>query len=232
MATIYVADDDKDILRLVEIFMKNEGYIVETFTTGDDLYKRFKQEKCDLVILDVMMPGSDGFMICEKIRSISTVPIIILTAKDTDADYIVGISLGSDDYLVKPFKPTILTMKVKALLRRVEMNNNNTNKGVISCGNVSFDHESHLITINNMEVNFTKLEFNCLSYLLTKVNIAVSREELLQKVWSIDTIVETRVTDETIRKIRKKLKDNQANIEIKNVWGYGYRLEEHKDENS
>ncbi len=124
MTKIYIADDDTDTLRLLDIFLKNEGYKVSTFNNGDDLYAQFLQENADLVILDVMMPGSDGFAICEKLRKISTIPIIMLTAKDTDADFIAGISLGSDDYLIKPFNPARLSMRVKALLRRVTMNDN------------------------------------------------------------------------------------------------------------
>ncbi len=202
MTKIYIADDDADTLRLLEIFLKNEGYQVSTFNNGDDLYAQFEQEKADLVILDVMMPGSDGFAICEKLRKISTIPIIMLTAKDTDADFIAGISLGSDDYLIKPFNPARLSMRVKALLKK-----------------------EHLMYVNEVELPLSKTEFACLEYLLNHYEEAVSREQLLEEVWGFQTQVETRVTDETIRRIRKKLQQADSNLIIRNKWGYGYILE-------
>ncbi len=225
MEKIYIADDDKDILRLLDIFLKSEGYEVVAFDTGDKLYERFTNEKCDLVILDIMMPGSDGFTICEKIRKISSVPIILLTAKDTDTDYVVGITMGSDDYLVKPFNPTILNMKVKALLRRVKMGREREEEDIV-CGNLSFHKKERSMYISERELSLTNTEFECLSYMVERFNEAISREELLENVWGYDTVVETRVTDETIRRIRKKLEKMGSSVIIKNKWGYGYILQE------
>ncbi len=227
MEKIYLADDDKDILRLLEIFLKNEGYEVVSFLTGDELYEHFLVEESDLVILDIMMPGSSGLTICENLRKISSVPIILLTAKDTDADYIAGITLGSDDYLVKPFNPTILGMKVKALLRRVNMTKENKEVDVL-CGDLIYKTKEHSIFINEKEINLTKTEFNCLKYMMDHFEEAISREQLLEDVWGFDTVVETRVTDETIRKIRKKLSELNSIVIIRNKWGYGYILEERK----
>ncbi len=225
MEKIYVADDDRDILRLLEIFLKNEGYEVNTFSTGDDLYEEFIKQRADLVILDIMMPGSDGLLICENIRKISSVPIILLTAKDTDADYVAGISLGSDDYLVKPFNPTILNMRVKALLRRVNMTKDKEG-GDIKCVDLTYYDKERAIYVGKEELNLTKTEFACLKYMMERFGEAISREQLLEDVWGFDAIVETRVTDETIRKIRKKLSKAGSKSVIKNKWGYGYILEE------
>ncbi len=225
MHRIYLADDDKDIRRLLEIFLKSEGYDVTSFSNGDDLYDAFIKEEADLVILDIMMPGSDGLTICQNLRKISAVPIILLTAKDTDADYIAGISLGSDDYLVKPFNPTILSMKVKALLRRVAMYDKDEERD-IACGDLSYLVKARAILCGETELKLTKTEFECLKYMMEHFNEAVSREELLSNVWGYDNAVETRVTDETIRKIRKKLQGAKSSLKIKNKWGYGYTLEE------
>ncbi len=225
MEKIYLADDDLDIQRLLEIFLKNEGYDVNTFNTGDDLYDAFMAEKPDLVILDIMMPGSSGLTICQKLREISDVPIILLTAKDSDADYVAGISLGSDDYLVKPFNPTILGMRCKALLRRVNMSKDKKDDS-FKCGDLNYSKKEHSIYVNNTELSLTKTEFQCLKYMMEHFEEAVSRESLLENVWGYDNVVETRVTDETIRKIRKKLKELNSQTIIKNKWGYGYILQE------
>ncbi len=225
MEKIYLADDDLDIQRLLEIFLKNEGYEVKTFDTGDALFDAFMAEQPDLVILDIMMPGSSGFTICQKLREISDVPIILLTAKDSDADYVAGISLGSDDYLVKPFNPTILGMRCKALLRRVNMNKDKKDDS-FACGDLNYSKKEHAIYVNDTELSLTKTEFLCLKYMMAHFAEAVSRESLLENVWGYDNVVETRVTDETIRKIRKKLKEVNSQSIIKNKWGYGYMLQE------
>ncbi len=224
---IYIADDDKDILRLIEIFLKNEGYDIKSFNSGDELFDCFEESESDLVILDIMMPGSSGLEICEKLREISSVPIILLTAKDTDADYVAGISLGSDDYITKPFNPMILGMKVKALLRRVNMMKDKED-GDVKCFDLIYKNDKHSIFVDDMELELTKTEFNCLLYMMKNFSKAISRDKLLEDVWGFDNFVETRVTDETIRKIRKKLKELNSKTVIKNKWGYGYILEERR----
>ncbi len=227
---IYIADDDENILNIVKMFLESNGYDVKTFTTGDSLFDEFNKKSPDLIILDIMMPGTDGLTICNKIRNISSVPIILLTAKDSDCDYIEGITLGSDDYLTKPFKPTILTMRVKSLLRRVEMTDNTSKNDDITCGDLVLSNKKRNICCNNKEINLTQTEFLCLSYLMKHFKEAVSRESLLNEVWGYDNSVETRVTDETIRRIRKKLISHNSNIVIANKWGYGYILKEDNNE--
>ena len=123
MAAIYYADDEENIREVVGSFLANEGHEVRTFENGDLLFEAFEKQECDLVILDIMMPGTDGIGILQKIRKISNVPVILLTAKDTDMDYYNGLALGSDDYLTKPFKPLILSAKINALLRRSRYEN-------------------------------------------------------------------------------------------------------------
>ena len=124
--SIYLADDEKSIRELLHSFLASGGYTVRSFESGDALLEAFRQEPAELVILDIMMPGTDGLTVCRELRSVSDIPIILLTAKDSELDYVMGISQGSDDYLTKPFRPTILLMKVKALLRRVEMDRGKT----------------------------------------------------------------------------------------------------------
>ncbi len=228
MAKIYIADDDKDILRLLNIFLTNENHTVSIFNTGDDLYKAFVNENADLVILDIMMPGSDGFIICKKLREISAVPIILLTAKDTDADFIEGINQGSDDYLIKPFNPVRLGMKVKSLLRRAELNATKSEEN-IQCADLLYNKKEHLMYVNGVELPLSKTEFACLEYMINHYEEAISREQLLEDIWGYDSSVETRVTDETIRRIRKKLNQADSRLVIRNKWGYGYILEEQSE---
>lgn len=221
---IYAADDEQNIRELIQSFLEEEGYEVETFETGDDLFARFKEKECDLVILDVMMPGTDGLTICNSIRKISTVPILILTARDTTADYVTGITLGGDDYFTKPFSPVMLTMRVKAMLRRVEMDKAIPIDERLSFGNVEVLPKQKVAKCDGKDLRLTITELNVLQYLMERSENAVSRDELLEKIWGYTSDVETRVTDDIIKRIRKKMNQSNADIEIKTVWGFGFKL--------
>ncbi len=222
---IYAADDEQDILDVLEGFLTNGGYEVSTFSTGDALYDAFSKDPCDLVILDVMMPGSDGLTICRKLRDISDVPIIILTAKESEADQMRGLMLGGDDYLIKPFSPSLLVVRVNALLRRARMSSTAQNNRMY--GDISFSTEDHTAYCNSKSLELSVTEFSLLETLMEHPGVAVSRDELLDRVWGIDAEdVETRVTDETVRRIRQKLKKQGSRVRITAVWGYGYKLED------
>ena len=231
---IYAADDEKDLLDVMEGFLLNAGFEVKTFPTGDELYEEFCKKEPDLVILDIMMPGTDGLTICKKIREISNVPVIILTAKEGEVDYIRGFMLGGDDYLIKPFSPALLVVRINALLRRVEMSSESQNKSeneVIEFADLKFSEKEHTICCNGKDLGFSMTEFSLLRCLLQEAGAACSRDKLLDEVWGIDSEdIESRVTDETVRRIRHKLKDAKSRVKIKAVWGYGYKLEDGKDE--
>lgn len=225
--TIYIADDEKNIRELLQAFLESDGYEVTAFPTGDALLAAFQQKPADLVILDIMMPGKDGLCCCEELRRYSAVPIIMLTARDTELDYVQGIMLGSDDYLMKPFRPTILLMRVKALLRRMDMNGKENAKAeMIQFADLRYLPEQHCVFCGNRQLHLTKLEQRVLTYMLEKPENAYSREEFLQSIWDYADVaaVESRVVDETLRRIRKKLKDAKSQVNIESVWGYGYRL--------
>ena len=222
---IYAADDEKNIRNLVKTFLCREGYGVEVFETGDALLEAFRREPCDLVILDVMMPGTDGFAICSQLRQLSLVPIIMLTARDSDADYVVGITLGSDDYFTKPFSPTALTMRVKAIFRRIEMEKQPaTTLRELRFADVALYAQSKSASLGGAPLELTPNEFALLAFLIENRDRAVSREELLNKLWGYDTAVETRVADDTVKRLRKKLADSGTVIDT--VWGFGFRLKE------
>ena len=218
---IYIADDEKNIRELVKCFLENQGYEVETFSNGDDLFKRYKEKNADMIILDVIMPGTDGVEICRQIRQIANVPIIILSAKDSEEDRIKGISVGGDDYLTKPFSPIELVARVQALFRRISMDKVEKVEKV-TFGNIKIDVTKKQAYVDDEEIALTPLEFDFLKYLIQKNNQAISREELLKEVWKIAYDIDTRATDDTVKRLRRKIAD--SDVEIKTVWGYGFKM--------
>lgn len=224
--SIYIADDDDNIREAIKTFLENDNYDVTAFANGDLLLAHFKQTACDLVILDVMMPGSNGFTICSELRKLSTVPIIMLTARDSDLDYATGLSLGSDDYFTKPFSAMALVMRVKAMFRRIEFEKQRPvedhNISLLSFGNLIIDSKGKKVTVGDQEIALTPNEYDLLKYMIEHNDQAVSRDELLESVWGYDTEVETRATDDTVRRLRKKLE--KSNVAIEAVWGFGFRL--------
>ncbi|MBN1891728.1 MAG: response regulator transcription factor [Clostridiales bacterium] len=221
--TIYIADDESNIRNLVRTFLEREDYVVSTFSDGESLLRHFSVVPSDMVILDVMMPGKDGFQICADLRKISNVPIIMLTARDSDADYISGLSLGSDDYFTKPFSPMKLVTKVKAIFRRIEsVSPEQSNEGKRTFEDVEIDSRAKTALSNGEDLKLTPNEFALLSYLILNKDRAIPRSELLDRLWGYETEVETRVADDTVKRLRKKLSGTK--VEIKTVWGYGFRL--------
>lgn len=224
---IYIADDEKNIRELIKCFLQNQGYEVETFSTGDELYSRFIKTPSDMVILDIMMPGTNGVEICRKIRDIANVPIIIVSAKDSEEDRIKGITVGGDDYLTKPFSPMELVARVQSMFRRISMD---TVEKVpkVEFGNVTVDLVSKQAFADGEELVLTPLEYDLLYYLMVKNNQAISRAELLKEVWKIEYDIDTRATDDTVKRLRKKLE--KSNLSITTVWGYGFKMVLKKEE--
>ena len=225
---IYVADDDDNIRQVVKTFLSSDGHAVEDFPTGDLLLERFQQESCDLVILDVMMPGRDGFAICTELRRLSTVPIIMLTARDSENDFAMGLGLGSDDYITKPFSAMALLMRVRAIFRRIDFESQKRAAApdAVSVGRLRLDEDKRHILSDGKPLALTPTEYEVLKYLMLHADQAVSREELLNAVWGFESVVETRATDDTVRRLRQKL--GAGGVSIAAVWGYGFRLEESK----
>ena len=224
--SIYLADDEKSIRELLHSFLASDGYTVRSFESGDALLEAFHQEPAELVILDIMMPGTDGLTVCRELRALSDIPIILLTAKDSELDYVMGISQGSDDYLTKPFRPTILLMKVKALLRRVEMDRGKTTaaEDELRYGDLRCSATENAVFCGNTIVALTQTELRLLSYMMRQPEKAYSREDLLSAVLGFDSDVETRVTDETLRRIRKKLLQAGSTVSVSTIGGFGYKL--------
>lgn len=220
---IYIADDEIKIQELIKMFLKKEGYEVETFSDGKELLNAFKQKEADMLIIDIMMPQLDGLTLCSEIRKESNVPIIIISAKDSESDKIAGLMLGSDDYMTKPFSPVELVLRVKGIFRRIELQKVPSQaQAVISIADIAIYTEGRHAVCNGEDLKLTPMEFNLLLYLCKNVNKGVSREELLNKVWGFDNEVDTRATDDMIKRIRKKLLCVHSLLKIETLWGYGF----------
>ncbi|MBR2762258.1 MAG: response regulator transcription factor [Solobacterium sp.] len=226
---IYIADDDDHIREIIKTFLDSDGYETEVFERGDLLLGRFAEKPCDLVILDVMMPGPDGFAITSELRKTSTVPIILLTARDSENDLARGLGLGSDDYITKPFSAMALLMRIRAIFRRIEFEREKHGEPLresVRFRDLSLEEDRRSVLLKDEALALTPTEYEVLKYLILHANQAVSRKELLETVWGFETAVETRATDDTVRRLRQKI--TQSDAVISAVWGYGFRLEEKK----
>ena len=226
MNKILIIEDEEAIADLEKDYLELSGFQVEIEHEGDKGLERAMTSEYDLIILDLMLPGMDGYQVCRELRAVSDIPIILLTAKDSELDYVMGISQGSDDYLTKPFRPTILLMKVKALLRRVEMDRGKTAaaEDELHYGDIRYSATENAVFCGSTIVALTQTELRLLSYMMKQPEKAYSREELLSAVWGFDSEVETRVTDETLRRIRKKLLQAGSTVSVSTIWGFGYKL--------
>lgn len=224
---IYVADDEKNICFLIQNFLEKEGFEVICFEDGESILAACEERMPDLCILDVMMPGIDGLTVCTKIRQKSHVPIIIVSAKDSPLDRITGITLGSDDYLVKPFLPLELVTRVKALFRRVEAFSVQETEGgsTNEFGDITLYPKRRAAELKGEEFALTPLEFDFLRHMLQHPEHAASRDDLLKALWKVDSReVDTRAVDDMVKRLRKKLKEQGSCVKIETVWGYGFRL--------
>ncbi len=220
---IYVADDEKAIRDIISGFLKNSGYDVISFENGDDLREEFMKNPSDMVILDVCMPGTDGVTLCSQIREQNNVPIIIVSAKDNELDRITGITMGADDYLVKPFAPMELVARVNSIFRRMSFSDVTKSKNILSYGNIEIDIAMKKCTVNGEKFDVTPTEFGLLAYMFEHSDKAVSREELLKNVWKFDYEVDTKACDDVLKRLRKKL--IKTTVRISSVWGFGFKLE-------
>jgi len=180
-----------------------------------------------MLVIDIMMPEIDGFSLCSLIRQISSVPIIIVSAKDTEPDKIAGLTLGSDDYLTKPFSPMELIARVKSIFRRIELDKTRIGSNqIIKISDVSINPYTKQAELNGKNIGLTGMEFSLLFYLAENKNRAISRNELLDKIWGFENEVETRATDDMIKRIRKKLSDAGSILKIDTVWGFGFKIQD------
>lgn len=229
MKKIYLADDEKYIREIVTTFLENDGYEVRAFADGYSIRQAFDERIPDMSILDIMMPGVDGLSLCSYFRKKSSVPIIIISAKDTPMDRVTGITLGSDDYLTKPFLPLELAVRVKAQFRRMELlsDGKERKQQPVSCGNLCVIPKNRRITIDGELFKITPTEYEFLFYLIQRQQSAVSKKGLLKDIWGYHediNIEDTRVTDDLVKRLRKKLRERGSTAKIETIWGYGYQI--------
>ncbi|QPQ31812.1 response regulator transcription factor [Lysinibacillus sp. JNUCC 51] len=226
--TILIVDDEKEIRNLIAIYLKNEGYDVLEASDGEEGLSLLKKHKVHLIVLDIMMPNVDGIEMCMKVREIAEMPIIMLSAKSQDMDKIVGLTLGADDYVTKPFNPLELIARIKSQLRRyIKMNRlDDMNENEIEIGDMRINTETHEVIVNNEKVKLTPREFSILDLLARNQGIVMSAEQIYEKVWKEEAIQSENTVMVHIRKIRERIETNPRNPQyIKTVWGVGYKIE-------
>ncbi|WP_138160474.1 response regulator [Peptoniphilus catoniae] len=208
MGKILVVDDEKAIAEIIEYNLDQEGYEITKAFDGKECLDVFKNKKFDLIILDVMMPKLDGFSVLREVRKTSSVPVIMLTAKQEEVDKVLGLELGADDYVVKPFSMRELTARVKAILRRNGLESEESlDSNVIEAGDLVIDLDKYEIKKKGKEINLTLREYELLKYLIEQSGQVVSREELLDKVWDYEYYGDIRTVDVTVRRLREKIED-------------------------
>lgn len=229
MKHIFVVDDEKRIRELIEMYLKKEGYRVTSFENAEHVQEMIAEKNPDLIILDIMMPGMDGLELCTHIRKTSDVPIIFVSARSEELDRILGLELGADDYLPKPFSPRELMVRIKTILKRTQKDPRTFEKAeVLTINDFELDTSKRIARTGNSEITFTIKEYDVMELLLRNPGIPMSREQIIETVWGYDYDGYDRNVDDTVKRLRKKLKAAQSGLEIKTVWGYGYRVD--KDE--
>lgn len=229
---IYIADDEESIRVLLKQYLQKEGYEVYTFVDGEEVLNAFKENPCDMMIMDIRMPNMDGYTLCRNIRAISNIPIIIVSAKDDEIDRILGLELGGDDYLNKPFSLRELAIRIRKIFNRMgkdvpTSNANSINvQDTLICKNLTLLKESRCVLKDDKEMIVTNKEFELLLLFATNKNKALTRDQITEKIWGYEYIGNTRQVDDLIRRVRKKLMDEGALCEIQTIWGYGYKMSE------
>ncbi len=225
---IYIADDDKNLCAILKSQLISDGYEVMEFYNGKDLLDMFIKKPCDLIITDIMMPKLTGYDLCKEIRQQSDIPIIMLSAKDEEIDKIIGLELGSDDYLSKPFSLREISVKVKNMLRRLKKHNKDitAENDSLHCKDLLLNTTSRSVHINDEEFQVTTKEYELLELLITNKNVAFSREKIIENIWGYDYYGDSRQVDHLIKRLRKKLLLAGAEFGIETIWGYGYKVSE------
>jgi DNA-binding response OmpR family regulator len=221
--TILVVEDEVSIASFVSLYLKNAGYDVRAVTTGTAALAQVASEQPALIILDLMLPDIDGIEICRRVRKTSDVPILMLTARDEDVDKIIGLEVGADDYLTKPFSLRELTVRVRAILRRVERITSPPSTVPIDQGGLSVDPAKRKVSVDGEEVQLTPLEFEILLALAREPGVVLSREQLMDRVWGYRDYAGGRVVDSHVARIRRKLGEDGAEPRfVRTVHGVGY----------
>lgn len=230
-ATILIVDDEERIRRLLRMYLEREDYIIEEAENGEDALALALEKEYDLILLDLMLPGMNGEEVCERLRETKATPVIMLTAKGEEANRVQGFEVGTDDYIVKPFSPREVVLRVRALLRRSSttkfLETEPTSKNVLVFPHLTIDHDAHRVLVDKKEVSLTPKEYELLLFLANAPDKVFTREELLKDVWNYEFFGDLRTVDTHVKRLREKLNrvsEVAANM-IVTVWGVGYKFE-------
>jgi len=226
MTKILIVEDEVSFSDALEFLLGKEGFSVITATNGADALKRFNQGGIDLVLLDLMIPEVTGTEVCRQIRSKSKVPIIMLTAKDSEVDKVVGLEIGADDYVTKPYSARELIARINAVLRRNLGEPTASDSGVMTIQGIRMDIDRHQVSLNGAPVSLPLKEFELLEFLMRNAGRVLTRMQLIDRVWGSDYVGDTKTLDVHIKRLRAKLEDDPANPKIiQTVRGLGYKME-------
>ncbi len=226
MAKILVVEDEESLAEAISFLLSKEGFEVEMAATGPAAIEAFDKAGADLILLDLMLPGLSGTEVCRQIRTKSAVPIIMLTAKDSEIDKVVGLELGADDYVTKPYSSRELIARIRAVLRRGELLDSTVEVGVLTVGPVRLDIDRHIISVNGSPISLPLKEFELLEFLMRNSGRVLTRMQLIDRVWGSDYVGDTKTLDVHIKRLRAKIETDPANPElIQTVRGMGYKME-------
>ena len=225
MYKVLIADDNKQIVSILSEYCKKNNFTVSTVFDGEEALKEIEKNKFDIVLLDVMMPKKDGFDVCRETRKFSNVPIIMITERGEDYEKIMGLEIGADDYIVKPFSPGEIIARINAILRRIMPKNDESEK-IFTFDNLEIDLNNFTVKVNDEIISLTKKEIEILWTLATNQNKVFTRENLLDLIWGFDYFGDSRTVDTHIKRLRAKL-DNYEHKKwnIKTIWGVGYKFD-------
>lgn len=227
---ILIVEDEKQIARFLQLELLHEGYEVEVLYDGRQVVEKVAEDGYDLILLDVMLPGLNGYDICRRIRKISTVPIIMVTAKDDIEDEVLGLELGANDYITKPYSIEILLARMRRLLKdchRVEVDDGmNTSEEKLQVKDLTMNTMTYEVTLKDEVLKLTKKEYDLLHYLLINMNVVVTREQILQAIWGYDYVGDSNTVDVYIRYLRSKIDDQAKQKYIHTIRGVGYVIRE------
>lgn len=226
MTQIVIVEDEPSISEVVSLYLNRAGFEVITFSDGLSAFDHFAKKLPDLVILDVMLPGMDGFSLIRNIRDRSDVPVILLTSRREESDRIAGLELGADDYVVKPFSPQELVSRVRAVLRRTQSKTETLIQGIIQTGNLDINPQTREVLANGSEIVLTAKEFDLLYHLATHPRHVFSRDQLLESIWGLRDFIDPSTVTVHIRRLREKIeKVPTSPVHLVTVWGVGYKFE-------
>ena len=226
MTRILIVEDEESVLDPLELLLSKEGFTIETARDGREALEKFAKTNPDLILLDLMLPEVSGTEVCRQIRAKSQVPIIMLTAKDTEVDKVVGLELGADDYVVKPYSKAELVARIKAVLRRNNADAFVNQGGSISAGPVVIDVERHQVSINGENIALPLKEFELLEFLVRNSGRVLTRTQLIDRIWGSDYFGDTNTLDVHVKRLRAKIEKDPANpVYIQTIRGLGYKFE-------